>query len=81
MRIVQLVNGLPPEALGGTETYAAALAKELARQGHAVSVFARCAHPQQPEYMLETTTVEQVEITRVNNTLRGKRQFCPDLPE
>ena len=76
MRIVQLVNGLPPEALGGTETYAAALAKELARQGHAVSVFARCAHPQQPEYMLETTTVEQVEITRVNNTLRESGSFA-----
>ena len=76
MRIVQLVNGLPPEALGGTETYAAALAKELARQGHAVSVFSRCARPQQPEYALETTLVEQVEITRVNNTLRENRTFA-----
>ena len=76
MRIVQLVNGLPPEALGGTETYAAALAKELARQGHAVSVFSRCARPQQPEYALETTTVEQVEITRVNNTLQETGSFA-----
>ena len=76
MRIVQLVNGLPPEALGGTETYAAALAKELARQGHAVAVFSRCARPQQPEYMLETTTVEQVEITRVNSTLRENSTFA-----
>ncbi|MCE2485332.1 MAG: glycosyltransferase family 4 protein [Desulfurellaceae bacterium] len=75
MRIVQLVNGLPPEALGGTETYAAALAEELARQGHAVSVFSRCARPQQPEYMLETTTVGQVEITRVNNTLLESGSF------
>ena len=46
MRIVQVVNGLPPEYLGGTETYAATLARELARQGHAVSVFTRRAeHP------------------------------------
>ena len=81
MRIVQLVHGLPPEALGGTETYAATLAKELARQGHAVSVFSRCARPQQPEYALETTTVEQVEITRVNNTLRGKQNICGDISE
>ena len=43
MRIVQVVNGLPPEYLGGTETYAATLAQEQARQGHAVSVFTRCA--------------------------------------
>ena len=45
MRIVQVVHGLPPEYLGGTETYAAALTQELARQGHAVSVFARRADP------------------------------------
>ena len=76
MRIVQLVNGLPPEALGGTETYAAALAKELARQGHAVSVFSRCARPQQPEYELQTTTVENVEITHINNTLRKNSTFA-----
>ena len=66
MRIVQVVNGLPPEYLGGTETYADSLAKELVRQGHAVSVFARGEN--QPEYQLETTTVENVEITRVNHT-------------
>ena len=66
MRIVQVVNGLPPEYLGGTETYADSLAKELVRQGHAVSVFAR--RENQPEYQVETTTVENVEITRVNHT-------------
>ena len=76
MRIVQLVNGLPPEALGGTETYADALAKELGRQGHTVSVFSRCARPQQPEYELETTTVENVETTRINNTQRESRTFA-----
>ena len=70
MRIVQLVNGLPPEALGGTETYAAALAQELVRQGHTVSLFARVAHPAQPEYQLETTRRENLETTRINNTQR-----------
>lgn len=75
MRIVQVVHGLPPEYLGGTETYAATLAQELARQGHAVSVFARCGHPEQPEYRGETTRVENVEITRVNHTLRESKTF------
>ena len=75
MRIVQVVHGLPPEYLGGTETYAAALAKEQARQGHAVSVFARRADPEQAEYRVETTRAESVEITRVNNTLRESKTF------
>lgn len=75
MRVVQVVHGLPPEYLGGTETYAAALATEQARQGHSVSVFTRRASREQPEYQVETTTVEQVEITRVNNTLRESKTF------
>ena len=76
MRIVQVVNGLPPEYLGGTETYAAALARELARQGHTVSVFARRESSQQPEYEVETTTVANVEISRINNTLRQSTSFA-----
>ena len=75
MRIVQVVNGLPPEYLGGTETYAAALAQELAGRGHDVSVFARRENTRQPEYELETTTADQVEITRINNTLRQSPRF------
>ena len=76
MRIVQVVNGLPPEYLGGTETYAATLAQELARQGHAVSVFARREDSTRPEYAVETTTVEQVEISRINNTQRQSTAFA-----
>ena len=76
MRIVQVVNGLPPEYLGGTETYAAALAQELTRQGHDVSVFARRENARQPEYAVETTTVDQVEITRINNTQRQSTSFA-----
>ena len=76
MRIVQVVNGLPPEYLGGTETYAAALAQELARQGHAVSVFTRREKARQPEYAVETTTVANVEITRINNTQREGTSFA-----
>ena len=76
MRIVQVVNGLPPEYLGGTETYAATLAQELARQGHAVSVFARRENARQPEHAVETTTVDQVEISRINNTRRQSTSFA-----
>ncbi len=70
MRIVQVVHGLPPAYLGGTEIYAATLAQELARQGHTVSVFTRGEAARQPEYALETTLDGQVEITRINHTRR-----------
>ena len=76
MRIVQVVNGLPPEYLGGTETYAATLAQELVRQGHTVSVFARRESAQQPEYAVETATVGQAEVSRINNTLRQSTSFA-----
>ena len=76
MRIVQVVNGLPPEYLGGTETYAAALVQELARRGHAVSVFARRENARQPEHAVETTTVANVEISRINNTRREATTFA-----
>ena len=76
MRIVQVVNGLPPEYLGGTETYANTLAQELARQGHTVSVFARRENVQRPEYEVETITVENVEISRINHTQRQNTSFA-----
>ncbi len=75
MRIVQVVHGLPPAYLGGTEIYAATLAQELARQGHTVSVFTRGEAARQPEYALETTQDGQVEITRINHTRRDCLNF------
>lgn len=39
MRILLVVHGLPPERVGGTETYTHFLAHELIRQGHEVRVF------------------------------------------
>lgn len=41
MRILHLVHQYPPERLGGTEIYTAALARRQAEQGHAVAVFTR----------------------------------------
>ncbi len=76
MKILQVVHGLPPAYLGGTETYADTLAKELVRQGHAVSVFSRYENPQQPEYEVETPAVGAVEVTRVNHTQRKSKTFA-----
>jgi glycosyltransferase involved in cell wall biosynthesis/GT2 family glycosyltransferase len=38
LRVLQVVHGLPPASLAGTELFTAALSRELARRGHEVAV-------------------------------------------
>lgn len=68
MRIVQVVNGLPPEYLGGTETYVAHLSHAFVQRGHAVSVFSRVADTTRSEYSVDSVQCDNYEITRINNT-------------
>lgn len=75
MRIVQVVNGLPPEYLGGTETYVAHLSRTLAQRGHLVSVFSRIADATRPEYAIDAVPRDGYEVTRVNNTFRRLDTF------
>lgn len=75
MRICQVVNGLAPETTGGTEIYAAGLAKELVRQGNAVSVFTRSASPNAAEYHLRNTIQDGVNVTEINNNLTHAGAF------
>jgi glycosyltransferase involved in cell wall biosynthesis len=67
MRIVQVVQGLPPESLGGTETYVAHLSQALARRGHEVRVFSRLVDLARPEDALDEVVREGIAITRINN--------------
>lgn len=75
MRIVQVVQGLPPDSLGGTETYVWYLSRELASSGHEVRVFSRVADPRQAEYRIEDISVNGLAVTRINNTLRHLDSF------
>jgi glycosyltransferase involved in cell wall biosynthesis len=70
MRIVQVVNGLPPESLGGTETYVAHLARTLAQHGHQVKVFSRIADRSRSEYAMDTVLRDGFTVTRINNTFQ-----------
>jgi glycosyltransferase involved in cell wall biosynthesis len=76
MRIAQVVQGLPPESLGGTETYVAHLAYALAYRGHEVSVFSRTTDPSRAEYTIDVVASDGVTITRVNNTFNRLRSFA-----
>lgn len=75
MRIVQVVQGLPPQSLGGTETYVAHLAKALARRGHEVHVFARIADPALAEYAELTTTHDGFTVNWINNSFSRLDSF------
>jgi glycosyltransferase involved in cell wall biosynthesis len=76
MRIAQVVNGLPPDSLGGTETYVAHLSQAFARHGHAVAVFSRVADPTRPEYSVDTVQRDGYEVTRLNNTFNRLDTFA-----
>src|SRR5215813_9804801 len=76
MRIVQVVQGLPPENLGVTETYVAHLSRALALRGHEVEVFSRVADPAQAEYTVDTVTRNGFTVTRVNNTFSHLNSFA-----
>jgi glycosyltransferase involved in cell wall biosynthesis len=75
MRIAQVVNGLPPEHLGGTEAYAAHLSDALQHRGHEVQVFTRVNDPHRPEYAVDTISSDGLPVTRVNNTFTRLNTF------
>lgn len=76
MRIVQVVQGLPPESLGGTETYVAHLSRALAHRGHEVAVFSRIADSARPEYTVDAVTRDGFTVTRINNTFGHLDSFA-----
>jgi len=76
MRIVQVVQGMPPESLGGTETYVAHLSRALTFRGHEVNVFSRIADPAQTEYAIDVVARDGVTVTRINNTFGHLNGFA-----
>jgi len=86
MRIVHVVQGMPPESLGGTEMYAAYLAAALRRRGHEVQVFTRVNDPHRPECAVDTVSYDGLPVTRVNNTFTRLNTFTqsylnPDIAQ
>lgn len=77
MRIVHVVQGMPPESLGGTEMYAAHLSGALRHRGHEVHVFTRMNDPKRPEYAVDNTvSSDGLPVTRINNTFTRLNTFA-----
>lgn len=76
MRVLQVVHGFPPWAMGGTEVYAHALSRTLAaRCGAEVFVLTREADPSLPEYNVREEQRDGLSLTIVNNTFAAPRSF------
>lgn len=75
MRILEVVHGFPPAALGGTELYAQAHARALADGGDDVLVLTRDQDSSRAEYEVRTEQRGRLRIVSVNNTFRNTRTF------
>ncbi|RLB00268.1 MAG: hypothetical protein DRG83_11790 [Deltaproteobacteria bacterium] len=74
MRILFVVQGLPPQSTGGTELYTYYLARELHRR-HEVYIFCRRADPSQEEYAVQSYLLDGLPVTSVNNSFRKVFDF------
>ena len=53
MRIVQVVHGLPPQDMAGTELLTLELSRALQARGHQVTVIARTSAPEAAEFSVQ----------------------------
>lgn len=76
MRVLVVVHGFPPAALGGTEIYVHAHAHALRKLGDEVVVFTRDQDPARAEYAVRSEQKDGLRIVSVNNTFRNTRAFA-----
>lgn len=83
MKILQIVQGFPPESIAGTELYCQALTRALQERGHDCLVLAGSTQ-QAKEPVLVTTDEEGIRVTRYVTPLPlewRERQVDPYSPE
>ncbi len=75
MKILFIVNGWPPESLGGVEVYSRRLARRMSNEGHRVSVFCRETDLSRPDYELRSFDDEGVSVTALNYNFLDLEDF------
>lgn len=84
MRILQIVNGFPPESIAGTETYCEVLSRHLLERGHECIVLAGSSRLA-PEAILATVDQEGLSVTRYlraeGRPLRWTEEYDPEAEE
>jgi glycosyltransferase involved in cell wall biosynthesis len=86
MRVLLLSHGFPPENLGGVEVHVQSLARELARNGHDVHVYARAGGGGTAQGSRTTTTIDGHRLTRAAYRWEGLEAFddlyrCPPMAD
>jgi glycosyltransferase involved in cell wall biosynthesis len=74
MRILYVVHGYAPEAVGGVELHCQRLATALAGE-HAVGVLAWQNDPNRPDYMIEERAQDGVTVFRLNHRFADLERF------
>lgn len=75
LRILQVVHGFPPAQTAGTEVYASALSRELAKR-HSVFVFYRVNDAAAEEYSMSRSLADGLLLFAVNNTFSRYTTFA-----
>ena len=76
MRLLLVHHAYPPEAVGGSEIYTAALARRLAADpDHEVTVLHRSADPARPDHDLRSSVRDGVRLLSLNNLFREMPGF------
>jgi GT2 family glycosyltransferase/glycosyltransferase involved in cell wall biosynthesis len=76
MRVLVVVHGFPPDALGGSELYAQATSLELQRcYGDKILVVTREASRERSEYSIRREDRDGLQIVWMNNTFSTTRSF------
>jgi GT2 family glycosyltransferase/glycosyltransferase involved in cell wall biosynthesis len=75
MKVLVIVHAFPPIAEGGSEVYADAQARALARGGDDVLVLTREADPLRREYHVRRDTRDGVRVVWINNMFRRTRSL------
>ena len=75
MRILFVTASYPPESVGGVELHVAGLCRQLAAQGHTVSVVARTGRTDVPHLQVARDEVDGVSVTRIGNTFEDATEL------
>ena len=69
MKILQVVNGYPPQDQAGTELCTCDLSNTLVERGHEVHVFCREANRSSSEFATRQERIDGVQVTRMTNNI------------
>lgn len=75
MRILVVVNGFPPSALGGVEVYTADVAKLFRQKGHEILIISRESDSSKPDHQVIRETTNGLQVIRIVNDFKQTKNY------